>query len=327
MRFVSDGEERLDRFLADRMPEHSRAKIAAWISEGGVRVEGKVEKASFRLKPGMSVEIDALPPSESHNLTPADIPLAILFEDDDLLIVDKPRGLATHPAASLREPSLVNALLGRKGALSTAAGACRPGIVHRLDKETTGLLVVAKNDATHAALSDQFALRTAVRRYVAWIGGNVGRESFRVEAPIGRDPKDRLRMAVVQGGKPAATVARRLKLEGSDALVSLKLETGRTHQIRVHLAFAGCPVYGDTLYAPKPMQDGPLQLHAAILGIRHPRTGNRILGYAPPPEDFREASRFDPVARILGDADSEPQPVPGVVGWRDILGDESALAG
>lgn len=324
---MSDGEERLDRFLADRMPEHSRAKIAAWISEGGVRVEGRTEKPSFRLKPGLTVEVDAMPEADPHDLTPADIPISILWEDDDLLVVDKPRGLATHPAPSLKEPSLVNALLGRTGNLSAAAGEYRPGIVHRLDKETTGLLVVAKNDSAHAALSEQFAARSAVRRYVAWIGGNVGRESFRVEAPIGRDPKDRMRMAVVPGGKPAATVARRLRLAGREALVSLKLETGRTHQIRVHLAFAGCPVYGDALYAPKSMRDGPLQLHAAILGVRHPRTGETLIAYTPPPEDFRLASGFDPVGRMIREEDRKAPRTPGVLGWRDIVGDEPVGAG
>lgn len=309
------------------MPQHSRTKISAWISEGGVRVDGRREKPSFRLRSGAVVEVDPLPETETHDLRPADIPIETLYEDDDLIIVNKPRGLATHPAASLKEPSLVNALLARGEGLSRVAGDYRPGIVHRLDKETTGLLVVAKNDAAHAALAAQFAARTAVRRYVAWIGGNVDRESFRVEAPIGRDPKDRLKMAVVQGGKPAATVARRLRLEGSDSLVSLRLETGRTHQIRVHLAFAGCPVYGDALYAPRSMQNGPLQLHAAILGFRHPSLGRQIVGYAPPPSDFRKAADFEPSSRVVEAGESPPLSDPRVIGWRDIVGLEAASAG
>lgn len=291
MELIADGQERLDRFLARRLPEHSRSKLAALVSEGRVTVNGKPTKPSRTLEPGDRVELAEVADTAPHDLTPADIPLAVLFEDDHLLVVDKPRGLATHPAPSLREPSLVNALLGRQTALSNVGEAFRPGIVHRLDKETTGLIVIAKRDAVHVALARQIETRTAERRYLAVAHGRFELPELRVEAPIGRDPANRQRMAVVTGGKPAATHFRIGRRLDAGTVVAARLETGRTHQIRVHLRSIGHPIVGDPVYGHRDDRNLPLQLHAAYLALDHPITGVRHVWTTAPPADFlaREA--------------------------------------
>jgi 23S rRNA pseudouridine1911/1915/1917 synthase len=285
--FTVDERERLDKFLARMLPEHSRTKLVKMIAGGEVRVEGAVaEKASMPLEPGMRVELPAPEDAPAHDLTPADIPLDVRYEDDLLLVVNKPRGLAVHPAPSLKEPSLVNALLARGGTLSETAGAFRPGIVHRLDKETTGLLVVAKTDAAHVALARQIEGRSAERRYLAVVAREVEPERFRIDSPIGRDPANRQRMAVHPRGKRAVTHVKKLARHEQGTLVAARLETGRTHQIRVHLAAVGHPVLGDTTYAPKEWGEGPMQLHAAFLSFEHPTSGERLAIYAPPDEQF-----------------------------------------
>ena len=267
------------------LPDHSRTKLAKLVDERGVSVNSKAQKPSFLLTPGDTVEVTSpIKESVAHDLTPADIPVEILYEDDQLLVVNKPRGLATQPAASLKAPSLVNALLGR-GALSSGSEPYRPGIVHRLDRETTGLLLVAKTDSAHWKLARQIAAKTAERRYVALIEGKIGDEPFRVDAPIGRDRKNRLRMAVDPLGKPAVTHVRKLGEVELGTVVMIQLETGRTHQIRVHLKAIGHPVVGDLVYNSHKTAL-PLQLHAAFISFDHPVTGERISIYSAPPEDF-----------------------------------------
>ncbi|HTQ10582.1 MAG TPA: RluA family pseudouridine synthase [Fimbriimonadaceae bacterium] len=286
MVLFAERPERLDRFLAQALPQHSRTKLARLAAEGLVLVDGKPQRSSFALMPGMRVELEDPQEASPHDLQPAEIPLDVLYEDDDLLIVNKPRGLATHPAASLHAPSLVNALLARSHPLSQAAGAFRPGIVHRLDKETTGLIVVAKNDFSHVRLAKQIERKEAERRYVAVAAGDTERERFIVDAPIARDRRNRLRMAVDPDGKPAVTHVKRLGRVERGVVLAIRLETGRTHQIRVHLRAVGLPVLGDSLYAPKGVAEGPLQLHACYLALRHPRTEEPIAVFSPPPDDF-----------------------------------------
>lgn len=284
---IADRTERLDQFLARMRPERSRTRWSEWVEAGHVHVAGEPAKPSTTLRAGVEVQIlRAIEDRATHDLKPADIPLSILFEDEHLLLVDKPRGLATHPAASLNEPSLVNALLARGQALSAGTEPWRPGIVHRLDKETTGLLLVAKTDAAHVGLARQIETRQAKRDYLAWVAGEVERTEWRIEAPIGRDPRNRQRMAVVPSGKPAATRVRLIRTWGGLSLLELGLETGRTHQIRVHLSAIGFPVLGDDLYAPGKWKQGPLQLHAYRIRFRHPATGEEIEVEAPPPADF-----------------------------------------
>jgi 23S rRNA pseudouridine1911/1915/1917 synthase len=286
LKLAADRSERLDRFLARTLPDHSRTKLARLVSEGSVLVEGIAVKPSFMLLPGMQVDLDEPADATPHALEAADIPLHIVFEDDSLLIVDKPRGLAVHPASSLKEPSLVNALLGRGGSLSTIGGDFRPGIVHRLDKDTTGLLAVAKTDSAHAALAGQFESKSAERRYFALVAGSFDKDRFIIEAPIGRDKRDRQRMAVDSKGKTARTEVHVIQRLEAGSLLAVRLTTGRTHQIRVHLRAIGHPVLGDAIYAPREMHTLPLQLHASYLELNHPVSGERLEFYVDPPEDF-----------------------------------------
>src|SRR5579862_3682137 len=249
------------------LPQHSRTKLAKLATEGCVLVNGTRQRSSFLLEAGMEVLLDEPAETAAHDLSPADIPLEIAYEDEDFLVVNKPRGLASHPATSLKEPSLVNALLSRFDKLSTAGGDFRPGIVHRLDKETTGLMIVAKNDESHVNLARQIEKKGAERRYFAVVAGNVEEERFVVNAPISRDKKDRIRMAVDLSGKEAVTNVKRIAVLPAGTLVGLRLQTGRTHQIRVHMSAIRHPVLGDSLYALKQWSSGPLQLHACYLAV------------------------------------------------------------
>lgn len=284
---TADAEDRLDRFLAAAFPTISRAKVQEWIAVGCPRVDGKLAKAGRKLRPGAVVEIFGPPPApEAPNIAPAKIPIEVLYEDEHLLVVEKPRGLATHPARSLKAPSLVNALLARGQPLSEGTGFYRPGIVHRLDKDTSGLIVVAKDDRCHSSLARQFERKTAERRYLAVLSGDLSRDRLLVDAPIGRDPSDRRKMAATSRGKPARTHFKRIRLTERGVLVGARLETGRTHQIRVHALLAGHPVLGDPLYGDRRGFQGPLQLHAAFLAFDHPETGERATFTAPPPVDM-----------------------------------------
>ncbi len=286
MVLIAEERERLDRFLARRLSSHSRTKLARLAALGEVFVDGVAQKASFQLEPGMRVTVEEPPESAPHDLAPADIALEVVYEDEDLLIVNKPRGLASHPATSLKEPSLVNALLARAHSLSQTGGAFRPGIVHRLDKDTTGLMVVAKNDESHVSLAKQIESKRAERRYVAVVGGSLPQDRFVIKAPLARDRRNRLKMAVDPYGKEAVTHVKRLGNVDSGTVIAVRLETGRTHQIRVHLRAVGCPVLGDSLYAPREFARGVLQLHACYLALTQPRSGERIAAYVDPPGDF-----------------------------------------
>ncbi|MGK0187794.1 MAG: 23S rRNA pseudouridine1911/1915/1917 synthase [Verrucomicrobiales bacterium] len=272
--------ERLDRFLASVLSELSRSRIQALIKSGDILVDGRGAKPKLVLASGSQVTV-RIPEAVASEALPQDIPLHILHEDLDLAVLDKAEGMVVHPAAGNPDGTLVNALLHRFGALSEIGGVQRPGIVHRLDKDTSGCMVVARNDVTHRALTEQFAHRTVSKIYLAVVEGTPARESGRVDTHIGRHPVNRQRMAVVQApaGKHALTDYRVLATVNGDALVECTLHTGRTHQIRVHMKELGHPLIGDPIYAKPARQKqyvGRLMLHAWRLGFNHPGTRSRM---------------------------------------------------
>lgn len=279
-------EERLDVRLS-RETGMTRSRVETLIREGRAQVNGAVEK-----KPGRKVsETDAVscdvPPPVAVEAQPEDIPLEILYEDDDLAVVVKPCGMVVHPAAGNEDGTLVNALLFHLKNLSGIGGALRPGIVHRLDKDTSGLLLVAKNDAAHAALSDALKARTIHKTYRAVARGAFKEPTGVVEAPIGRSPKDRKKMAIVPDGRYARTEYRVLEPLRGATLVDVNLITGRTHQIRVHFASIGHPLLGDQLYGGKNQPSvGRLMLHARRIEFTHPTTGQPMVFEAPEPPEF-----------------------------------------
>jgi 23S rRNA pseudouridine1911/1915/1917 synthase len=249
-------------------------------------VNGRTARAAEQVREGDVVEFvhPAAPPA---SLEPEALPLEVLYEDDDFLVVVKPAGMVVHPAAGHRSGTLVHALLGRGGGLSSAGGQSRPGIVHRLDRGTSGLMLVARNDFAHRELSSQLADRTLSRTYLAIVRGAVKGGAGELEGPIGRDPKDRKRMAVVEHGRPARTRYEVVAALRGYTLLSCSLYSGRTHQIRVHLAAFGHPVAGDAQYArPRPGEPPRPMLHAYRLRLRHPRSGEPMEFEAPAPEDF-----------------------------------------
>ena len=289
--------ERLDRFLASQLPELSRSKIQLLMEEGRVRVDGVARKASHRIEAGESVTIEVPPPPPAAVAAEA-IPLQILYEDEDLAVINKPAGMIVHPGAGADSGTMVGALLHRFGGsrgLSGVGGPLRPGIVHRLDKGTSGAIVIAKNDAAHRKLVEEFSTRRVQKTYVALLHGRLKENSGTVELPIARDLRRRSRMtARRREGREARTDWRaRLRLDGF-TLIEADLRTGRTHQIRVHFSTLGCPVVGDSLYgAPRRERVAsetlpPLErnfLHSARLAFAHPRTGKQIDVRAPlPPE-------------------------------------------
>jgi 23S rRNA pseudouridine1911/1915/1917 synthase len=291
--------ERLDTFLRGKFPAVSRGAVQRLIEEGHIKVDGKTVKPTHTPHAGERVEVH-WPEARPAEAQPEEIPLDILFEDDALLVLNKPPGLVVHPAAGHVEHTLVNALLHHcAGKLSGIGGVARPGIVHRLDKETSGCLVVAKNDDTHLALSAQFATRKVDKRYQAILCGELPREQGEIRAAIARHPSHRKRMAVDDdAGREARTGYQVLERLRGATLVEAVLHTGRTHQIRVHFQFLGFPLVGDTTYGNRQNQrladltgyTAPRQmLHAGRLSFVHPRTGKRVSFEAPRPEDFEDA--------------------------------------
>ena len=253
-----------------------------------MRINGKVARASARVSAGDVVEYtipDARPATKAFA---EEIPLEVVYEDDDLVVIDKPAGMVVHPAPGHHEGTLVHALLGRGGDWSTSGGEARPGIVHRLDKGTSGLIVAARNDVAHSALAAQLRDRTLSRTYLAIARGKVKNDAGELEGPIGRHPRERKRMAIVAGGRYARTRYRVIERKRTHTLLRCDLDTGRTHQIRVHLAAMGHPVAGDAEYGGRePGLHRPM-LHAWRLRLRHPATGTEMSFEAPPPEDFND---------------------------------------
>lgn len=283
-----DGE-RLDVFLTRIEPALSRSHVQKLIREGEVTVGGKPRKANYKLRAGEGV-CYTLPDPEPIAVEPEDLPLDILYEDADIIVVNKARGMVVHPAAGVTHGTLVNALLYHCKDLSGINGAIRPGIVHRLDKDTSGVMVCAKNDAAHIDLAEQIRTKSAHRNYLAIVHGNIVPERGVIKGDIGRHPKDRKKMAIVrENGKPAVTHFRVLERFGPYTLVECRLETGRTHQIRVHMASIGHPVICDPKYGPKKRAPFAIQgqaLHSHTLVLTHPRTRERMTFTAPLPEDM-----------------------------------------
>jgi len=291
---------RLDLYLSRQVPFLSRTQIQKLIEKGKVLVNSKKSRSSYRIRCNDLIEME-VPPPEEITLKPQHIPLDIVYEDGDLLVINKPQGLVVHPAPGHYEGTLVNALLCHCPDLPGIGGYLRPGIVHRLDKDTSGLLVVSKTDLAHKSLTEQLKNRTLKRKYLALVHGEVKEDKGVIDAPLGRDPRNRKKFAVVPNGKHARTHYRVLEKFPGFTLLEVELETGRTHQIRVHLAYAGYPVAGDPLYGPRrnPLGLPGQALHAYQISFRHPRTGELVTFEAPLPCAFKRV-----LAYLRGDLDS-----------------------
>lgn len=300
--YGGDGKKRLDVFLHEEAGEFSRSRLQTLIRDGFVLVDGQSRKSSYLLTGGEKIKLAAPAPTESLRLLPEAISLEIIYEDQNLLVLDKPAGLVVHPAAGNWSGTLVNALLHHCHDLAGIGGELRPGIVHRLDRDTSGVLVVAKDDFSHRHLSQQFKRHTIAREYVALVYGRLKQEKGTFASNLGRNPKDRKKMAsVMRGGRWAVTHYEVLERLPATTFLRLKLETGRTHQIRVHLSEASHPLVGDQVYGKKGIErqyagDGRLAflrnfprqaLHARLLGFIHPRSGEYLEFTAPVPDDLK----------------------------------------
>ena len=282
--------ERLDKYLAETLPDLSRAMLQKLIKDGDVLVQGKAAKPSYRVEAGDTVVVRVPPPAPLEAAPAPHIPLDILYQDADLLVLNKPAGLVVHPAHGHSDDTLVNALLAHVPDLAGIGGVLRPGIVHRLDKDTSGLLLVAKHDQAQQALQDQFRSRSVDKVYLALVQGHLVPPRGLIDAPIGRDPRERQRMAVVPSGRPAQTEYRVLETLAETTLVEAHLLTGRTHQIRVHLASLGYPIVGDRVYGHRKQRLALDRhfLHAWRLAFTLPSTGERVQFTAPLPADLRQ---------------------------------------
>ena len=289
--FTADrADERLDLFLVRQLPDLSRSYAQRLIADGQVTVDGTARKANYKLRGGEEI-VCTMPPAEEIEICAEDIPLDILYEDADIIVVNKARGMVVHPAAGIYTGTLVNALLWHCHDLSGINGALRPGIVHRLDKDTSGVMVAAKNDMAHHYLARQIRDKDARREYRAIVHGNIVPRAGVITGDIGRHPTDRKKMAIVrENGKPATTHFEVLERFGDYTYVSCRLETGRTHQIRVHMTSIGHPLVGDPKYTAKknPFAIVGQALHSLTLSLTHPRTGTEMTFTAPLPADMEE---------------------------------------
>ena len=301
-------DSRLDAYLASQIETWSRARLQRLIENEDVVVNGRSAKPSYRLRKGDDIEVELIAPPVD-TFTPEDIPLNVVYEDETLIVVNKPAGMVVHPAAGIYSGTLANALAYHFHNLPAAASSARPGIVHRLDRDTSGLLVAAKTEEALESLSDQFRDRTVFKSYLALVHGRVDQPTGRIDQPLGRDPSNRTRMAIVRGGRSALTLYKVRKHYQRFTLLDLELKTGRTHQIRVHLAWLHNPVVGDETYGggrDNSIQDARLRsmvrnlgrhfLHAQRLAFTHPETGARLEFQAPLP---------DPLSDLLHQLDGE----------------------
>ncbi len=279
---------RLDKYVGDKCSELSRTRAQKLIAGGHITVNDRVAKVGLKLNVGDRVDI-IIPPTAPTSLSPEAIPLDIIYEDDDLLVVDKPAGLAVHPAPGHPSHTLVNAVLSHLPSLAETSNSLRPGIVHRLDKDASGIMVVAKNNAAQLNLINQFKARSVVKAYLVLVKGRLTPENGIIEAPIGRDPRNRKRMAVVAEGRDARTQYHVIKYMGNYTLLEVRTETGRTHQIRVHLLAIGYPVVGDATYGVKSDHLSRQFLHACRLGFHLPSTGEYVEFTSELPPDLAQA--------------------------------------
>ena len=284
---ITDQTGRIDKVLTTLEPEITRSQLKNLINDEHVTVNGQPVKPKYKVQAGDKISL-VKPEPQSLELTPENIPLDIVYEDDDVIVVNKPQGMVVHPAPGHPDHTLVNALLYHSP-LSTINGTFRPGIVHRIDKDTSGLLMVAKNDLAHQSLAEQLRNKTNKREYLALVYGQIKEDEGTIDAPLGRNPQDRKKQAVVKGGRHAVTHFKVIKRYDNFTLVKCILETGRTHQIRVHMKYIGHPLVGDPLYGPRKVigKNGQF-LHAALLGFKHPRTGKEMVFKAPLPENFQK---------------------------------------
>lgn len=287
---ITEQNGRLDKILNEQLVDYSRSQIQQWLKEGLVSDSAtkQVLKANYKVKQAMEVLIQ-LPEVKELELTPENIPLEIVYEDKDVAVINKPQGMVVHPSAGHPNGTLVNALLYHLKDLSTINDVIRPGIVHRIDKDTSGLLMIAKNDIAHEKLAEQLKEKTSLRKYIALVHGVIPHDKGTITAPIGRSKKDRKKQAVVEEGKHAVTHFTVLERFNEYTLIELKLETGRTHQIRVHMQYIGYPLAGDPVYGPRKTLKGHGQfLHAQTLGFTHPTSGEWLEFSAPLPEIFEQ---------------------------------------
>lgn len=280
--------ERLDKFLSTTEPEWSRTQVQQWVKEGLIEVNGKQVKANYKVQAGDQIKVE-IPDPEALDVEAEPMDLDIYYEDADVLVVNKPRGMVVHPAPGHVSGTLVNGLMAHCKDLSGINGVMRPGIVHRIDKDTSGLLMVAKNDMAHESLVNQLVAKTVTRKYTAVVHGIIQHDTGTIDAPIGRDKKDRQSMTVTkENAKQAVTHFDVIERFRDFTVVECRLETGRTHQIRVHMKYIGYPLAGDPKYGPRKTVDFNGQLlHAGVLGFDHPRTGEYIEFTAPIPADMQ----------------------------------------
>ena len=287
---ADDVGKRIDVFAAENYEELSRSGLKKIIDTGGVTVNNKTVKANYKLRTGDIVTMN-IPESVPLEIIPQNIPLDILYEDDDVIVINKPQGMVVHPAPGHYTDTLVNALLYHCGdSLSCINGIMRPGIVHRIDMDTSGVIMAAKNNNAHRSLALQLAEHSITRKYNAIVYNNIKEDEGTIDKPLGRNPSDRKKMAVVPGGRRAVTHYRVLDRLGKFTYIEAQLETGRTHQIRVHMTYAGHPLLGDSVYGPKkqPFNLKGQVLHARVLGFVHPVTGEYMEFESPLPEYFQK---------------------------------------
>lgn len=285
---VEDQSGRIDKAIVEKFTEFSRSQIQQWLKDGFVTVNGDVVKSNYKVKAADEIEIIRQEPAPL-TVEAEDIPLEIVYEDDDVVVVNKPQGMVVHPSAGHASGTMVNALLFHIKNLSSINDVIRPGIVHRIDKDTSGLLMVAKNDEAHESLSQQLKDKTVIRRYVSLVHGEIPHDKGTIDAPIGRSKINRQSQTVIEGGKPAVTHFTVLENFEDYTLIECQLETGRTHQIRVHMQYIKYPIAGDPLYGPRKTLPGQGQyLHAKTLGFVHPKTGEELYFEAELPENFQE---------------------------------------